>query len=542
MSEPPTWDIPDVSAELAQRVRVERWNEQAWPPLTFGVPEGWSDVPAEEFAWLAAERRIPPDAPILRESSILAAVRRRSDHGLSEVQLRRFDRQALAGYVLDDPVRWTQGRRQIGEPRGEPTSLRICGCAGVRLDYSCVLDGEDYVFAEAWWAHPSTAHYFVASAPAAAADAVQRDFGAMLENMQEQGGYPFATPAAPAATESAQGPAAPAQPVPVRSFAIRYRCPVQTQLPYVLQNVTSQQHRFLMFGSPSFVAWSMVGIAAMSMYGKAKAAGMEGRVVSVPAPGEIVLTDDSLALHVVARPSAGRVRLRSDPGTHTVDLEIPYRLVRQWGRDGQGIWLDIVGRGVVRLQAGAADELAGWLGHLSHGHTWQPPVAMSLQAPSAIGGWCQQDARLTFAYPQGWGIVDPGVLADYSRSFAPDRLICGVGLDAGQHEAQVLVIDGGLASAQQSRRDSEVLAALLIEAVNPHGEISLITLDGEPAVLGRAVNPTPEGNFDRTYVFVAHAGELYAFWYAVSGGQVGDGSHERWLPAFHAMLATWHWR
>jgi len=53
------WDIPDTSVELGHRVRVDRWNQQAWPPLTFGVPEGWSDVPVDQFAWLPVERRIP---------------------------------------------------------------------------------------------------------------------------------------------------------------------------------------------------------------------------------------------------------------------------------------------------------------------------------------------------------------------------------------------------------------------------------------------------------------------------------------------------
>jgi hypothetical protein len=53
------WDIPDTSAEFGRQVRVDRWNRQAWPPLTFGVPEGWSDVPADQFAFLPAERRIP---------------------------------------------------------------------------------------------------------------------------------------------------------------------------------------------------------------------------------------------------------------------------------------------------------------------------------------------------------------------------------------------------------------------------------------------------------------------------------------------------
>lgn len=526
-------DIPDVSAELADRVRVDRWNQQAWPPLTFGVPEGWSDVPADQFAWLPVERRIPPDAPLRGGTTIVAAIERSAERGQSwQVQLRRLEWHAVAAYVMDDPLRWSRARALVGEPRGEPTSLRICGCAGVRLTYSCLLDGEQLVFAEAWWSHPSSAHYFVASAPAADAQALERDFSAMLANMQERGGYPNAIP-------SAQSPQQ--APIAVRTPVMRYRCPVETQLPYTMHNVTSHQRRLMVLGSPSMVAWSMVGIAAMSMYGRTKAGSLEGREVAVPAYGEIVLTDDSLALHVVARPSAGRVALRLEPGTDGVDLDIPYRLVRGWGRDAHGVWFDVVGRGVIRLQTSAVEELNSWLRHLSHGRTWQPPTPMELRAPATIGGWCQQDARFTFAYPQGWGPVNQAALADYSLAFAPDRLTCGVGTDAGRWEAQVLVIDCGPAAAHLSHPGIESLAALLIEGLHPPGPISLVMLDGAPAVLGRAAHPTPEGIFDRTYGFVVHHGVLYAFWYGTVGGALGDGSHERWLPAFHSLLATWHW-
>ncbi|MDQ6874917.1 MAG: hypothetical protein M3042_07645 [Actinomycetota bacterium] len=539
-------DLPDAGARPADRVRIDRWNQQAWPPLTFGVPEGWSDVPADQFAWLPVERRIPPDAPLRGGTTIVAAVQRPADHGQSwQVQLRRLEWHAVANYVMEDPVRWSRARALVGEPLGQPTSLRICGCAGVVLTYSCRLDGEDLVFAEAWWSHPSAAHYFVASAPAADAHAWERDFTAMLANMQERGGYPNAIPSAPSPPaperQHSEGSWPQQEPIAVRAPVMRYRCHVETQLPYILHNVTSSQRRLMVLGSPSTVAWSMVGIAAMSMYGRAKAGSLEGREVSVPAYGQIVLTNDSLALHVVARPSAGRVTVRVDPGSDAVDLEIPYRMVRGWGRDGHGVWFDVVGRGVIRVQTAAVDELTGWLRHLTHGRTWQAPIPTELRAPPAIGGWCQQDARFTFAYPPGWGTVDQRALADYSMSFAPDRLTCGVGTEAGRWEGQVLVIDCGPAAAHISHPGVESLAALLIEGLYPPGPTSLVMLDGAPAVLGRAAHPTPEGIFDRTYGFVVHGGVLYALWYGTVGGALGDGSHEHWLPAFHSLLATWHW-
>ena len=537
------WDIPGTSTEFGQRVRVDRWNQQAWPPLTFGVPEGWSDVPADQFAFLPAERRIPPDAPVLQDTRIVAALQRPSDRGQSwHVQLRLFGGQTLGRFVLDDPVRWSQGRRVLGELTGEPKLLRICGCPGVRLTYSCHLDGEEFIFAEAWWSHPRTAYYFVASAPAADAPAWLRDFDAMLENVQEQGGYPSAVPSAAAPPAQQQdvspGPAQP--PGAVSDQVVRYRCNVQTYLLFTLENVTSGQRRLVVLGSPSVVAWSMVGIAAMAMHGRAKARSLQGREVSVPASGEVVLTGDGLGLHVMTGSQAGGVQLRAG-GLSWVDLQIPYRLVRRWGREAHGVWLEVVGRGPIWLQTSADQEIAGWIADLSRGRTWQPPTPMDLPHPPAIGGWCQQDPRFTFAFPQGWDYFPRDAFADFARSFTPDLLRCGVGLDAGRWEVQVLVIDCGPASAHLAQTDPESLAALLVEGLSPPGVLSMVRLDGDPAVLARAAKPTAEGVFDRTYGAVVHDGGLFALWYGTVGGTPQDGSHERWLPDFHSMLATWHW-
>src|SRR5665647_3399320 len=418
------WDIPGTSTEFGQRVRVDRWNQQAWPPLTFGVPEGWSDVPADQFAFLPAERRIPPDAPVLQDTRIVAALQRPSDRGQSwHVQLRLFGGQTLGRFVLDDPVRWSQGRRVLGELTGEPKLLRICGCPGVRLTYSCHLDGEEFIFAEAWWSHPRTGYYFVASAPAANAPAWLRDFDAMLEKVQE--------------------------------------------------------------------------------HGRAKARSLQGREVSVPVSGEVVLTGDGLGLHVMTGSQAGGVQLRAG-GLSWVDLQIPYRLVRRWGREAHGVWLEVVGRGPIWLQTSADQEIAGWIGDLSRGRTWQPPTPMDLPHPPAIGGWCQQDPRFTFAFPQGWDYFPRDAFADFARSFTPDLLRCGVGLDAGRWEVQVLVIDCGPASAHLAQTDPESLAALLVEGLSPPGVLSMVRLDGDPAVLARAAKPTAEGVFDRTYGAVVH--------------------------------------
>jgi hypothetical protein len=69
-----------------------------------------------------------------------------------------------------------------------------------------------------------------------------------------------------------------------------------------------------------------------------------GREVSVPASGEVVLTGDGLGLHVMTGSQVGGVQLRAG-GSSWVDLQIPYRLVRRWGREAHGVWLEVVGRG-----------------------------------------------------------------------------------------------------------------------------------------------------------------------------------------------------
>lgn len=51
---------------------------------------------------------------------------------------------------------------------------------------------------------------------------------------------------------------------PVSDQVVRYRCSVQTYLPFTLENVPSGQRRLVVLGSPSVVAWAMVGIAAMA--------------------------------------------------------------------------------------------------------------------------------------------------------------------------------------------------------------------------------------------------------------------------------------
>jgi hypothetical protein len=160
-----------------------------------------------------------------------------------------------------------------------------------------------------------------------------------------------------------------------------------------------------------------------------------------------------------------------------------------------------------------------------------------------VVGWCQQDSRYTFGLPQQWVPAQPGPLADYGRLFQPSQLRAGVLLEAGQWEAQVFVIDNGPAQEFLSKADAESLAALLAAAtdITPVGPIQLTALGGETVALMRGTSSTSEGVFDRCYGTFAHGGTLYALWYGVVGGPIGDGAYERWLPDFHTMMATWHW-
>jgi hypothetical protein len=520
---------------------VDRWNQQAWPPITFGVPADWTDVPPGRFGWLPQERRIPPTAPILQQAHVLAAVEHAYSGGLAQVQLRVSDNAGLARYVLEDPYRWAGARSQIGEPIGEPAHLHICGYPAVFVRYNCRGEEPAIVFYEAWLVHPTKGYHFVGVTPAGDDSDCRKAWQTMLQNTQEQGRYPLAVPAALGGTAP---PAALAAPDP-RSMAVeRYRCVVVAQVPVTLENVTSTRPGgMFVIGSSSLAAWATLGAAAMTLFGRARAASLEGQTRIVPATGDAVLMNDRIILRMVVEAEVGGVRLRGDAAARTVNLEIPYRLIRQCGTDQGSVYLDVVGRGVIRLQPRDSGDFAQWLAHLSYNKTWQAPSPLDLSMQRPVVGWCQQDPRFTFGLPQQWVPVEPGPLADYGRLFYPSALRSGVLLGVGEWEAQVLVIDNGPVQESLKTIDAESLAALLASAteISPIGSIQAAALGGETVALLRGTSVTSDGVFDRCYGAFAHGGVLYALWYGVVGGTIGDGSYERWLPDFHSMMATWHW-
>ena len=118
-----------------------------------------------------------------------------------------------------------------------------------------------------------------------------------------------------------------------------------------------------------------------------------------------------------------------------------------------------------------------------------------------------------------------------------------IGINAGQWEPQVVVLDNGLLQNDGSQSIVETLAADFGEASNitPLGPPQLLSLDGDPLVLMRGTSWTSLGWVDRGMGSAAHKGNSFLLWYNVTDAKVGDGSYERWLPDFHTMIATWHW-
>lgn len=550
MDDPSRLDIPDTSdrfpppysvtekpafaapqeAPLALPV-VTLWSTAAAPTMVFGAPHGWNDAPPEHRTWLPVEAgHVDPEAPLLKETRIVAALEHPGAGGHPwSLQLRRYA-GALAEVVMQNPANWARAKSRWCEVQGSPLHRSVAGRPAVVLRYAYTQEANLFVFYEAWLVHGGGGYHFILTAPAADEPRVWLDWEAMLGS---------ARPAvAPQVRPTAPPPVRPGPPV------ARYRCAVGTQVPVTLGNVTSQgRSPMIIAGSPSLAAWSLLGLAAARLYGGVRASHLEGQIISVPASGEAVLMDDSILLRLVVAPQVGRTVIRGGPGDRSVDLEIPYRLIRRWGTDPRGVWMDVVGRGALWLQPQDRGELAQWLAHLSQGKTWQPPVPATMQVEVPVAGWYRQDPRFTFGLPDRWIVAPPHALADYGRFFHPSVLRGGVLLDAGESEIQVFIIDNGPIDADPGSTEIESLAAMLAAAadISPLGPILATTIGGEPVALLRGLSWSSEGPADRCYGALAHAGTLYALWYGAVGGTPGDGSYEAWVSHFHTMLATWHW-
>jgi len=296
-------------------------------------------------------------------------------------------------------------------------------------------------------------------------------------------------------------------------------------------------------GSQNTMAWSMLAVAGMALHAQAKAHSLEGKTISVPASGDATLTDDRVVLRLMIPAKVSGVSLRGDSSSRSVNLEIPYRAIQGWGKDGDNVRLDVVGRGPMWLRPRNAGDFQQWLAHLTYAKTWQLPTPVQIQVQTPIVSWCQQDAQFTFGLPERWNAAPPQFLADYARGFLPSIVRAAVGLDAGRWEIQVFVIDDGSLQARGRSANIESLDAMLAESTNlsPIGPVQLASLGGEPLLLLRGTSWTPEGLVDRCYGSIAHGDTHYMLWFNIVDAQVGDGSYEAWLPHFHSMIATWHW-
>jgi hypothetical protein len=551
MEDPNKLDIPDISAQLRAPYAVAEkpafappqeapfglpgvttWNIGGAPVLEFGHPDGWRAVEPEVPTWFPVEREhLAPEAPMLKETRILAALEHEGSDGQPWlVQLRKFERP-LAEVVMQNPANWARGKSSWCEFLGA-IQRGVAGRAATILRFAYTRHDTLFVLYEAWLVHGGGGYHFVATAPAADEPESWMHWEAMLASARA-GEEVLQAPSAASVPFTPPGP-----PVP------RYRCAARTQVPVTLGNVTSRNpSTTIIAGSPSQAAWSLMGVAAMRLYGSIRANQLEGKTVSVPASGEAVLTDDLLLLRLVVAAKSGRTFIRGGPSDRSVDLDIPYRIIRRVGSDQNGIWLDLVGRGALWLHPRDGGEFARWLAHLSRGKTWQEPVRVSMQPEVPVVAWLQQDPRYTFGLPAEWAPVPAENLAGYGQLFQPSILRAGVGLVAGEYEAQVFVIEQGPVAAVGGRTDEESLAAMLAEATHiaPNGPIEVTTLDGEPLALLRGYSRNEQGAVDRCYGAITHAGTLYALWYTVVGGTAGDGSYEAWAPHFRTMLATWHW-
>lgn len=322
----------------------------------------------------------------------------------------------------------------------------------------------------------------------------------------------------------------------------RYRCAVETQVPVTLENVTSEQRPMFFIASQNAIAWSMLAVAGMALYGRTRANNLEGKALTVPASGEATLTDDRIVLRVMIPAKVAGITLR-DASSRSVNLEIPYRAIQSWGNDHSDVRLDIIGRGPLWLRPRDKGDFQRWLAHLTYNKTWEAPTPVQIRADVPITSWCQQDPHFTFGVPERWNAAPPEYLANYARGFLPSIVRAAVGLDAGRWEVQVFVIDDGSLQARGRPANTESLAAMLAEATNisPIGPVTLATLGGEPLLLLRGTSWTPEGLVDRCYGSIAHGDTHYMLWFNIVDARVGDGSFEAWLPHFHSMIATWHW-
>ncbi len=313
-------------------------------------------------------------------------------------------------------------------------------------------------------------------------------------------------------------------------------------MPVELHNVTMQQRPVFVAGNASTVGMAAMGVAAATMWGRARQKKLEGQVRWVPATGEVALTDDRVVLRLTATGKVPGVRITGDPAARTIEQEIPYGLLKRFGTERHGVYLDVFGQNAVWIQPQDRGEFTQWLAHLSYGKTWTDPAPVEVRQELAVADWCQ-DSRFVFGLPAGWVRPPAAGLGQQAAACAPWILRAAVCTELGDWEAQVLVMEVTGEDARNSPTDPVMMAAEFAAGtkITPLRPTQLYALDTTPGVMMRGMSSVAGASFDRTYVVVNRGGVPIVVWYTVVGGALGDGSHERWLPDFHTMLATWHW-
>jgi len=313
-------------------------------------------------------------------------------------------------------------------------------------------------------------------------------------------------------------------------------------MPIELHNVRMQQP--FIAGTGTAEGLAALGVAAMTLLGRARQRHLEGQVRFVPAVGDAVLMEDRIALHLVATGNVRGVTITNDAADRTVDIDIYYRWLKRWGQEPAGVYLDMGDQGVIWVQPRDNGEFVQWLAHLSYDKTWKPPTPLELTAEVPVARWCQQDPRYTFGMPEQWqDPPSPQAFAQFAADYtAPLALRVFVGRVDGAWEAQLLVIEICGVDAREAFTEPQVMATEFVVAHDVHlvGPMYATNLGGQPAALFRGTISTSTGIVDVTYLHVIRNNTPFMIWYRV-GGTVGDGSHERWLPHVHTMLSTWHW-
>jgi hypothetical protein len=317
---------------------------------------------------------------------------------------------------------------------------------------------------------------------------------------------------------------------------------------YCSMDVPVVRNNLFVLGSPSLVAAALVGRAAGTAIGHARARRMAAPQWRSVGQGEVYL-------------DATGMRVRWD-GT---DITVPYRTITGWQVIPQGLQIERVAWAALAVQVHDPGSFQQWFARLAEGQTWQPPTLTTLEASQEVVGLCQDDPRFTFGLPAGFAPSDPQWLAGKQQQ-SPGRIVASVNQLIGDDVGVcfwVMEMPLSLFSADEVspqtvvEKPEEVAAAMAYAGGTPFTDpVELVTLGGERASTFHLsfVGPEPK---EHEYVFVTHHGTFYlgtfTLWPNVPNIEgVDAATRQDWQARlallrvarredFHTMLATWRW-